>query len=88
MEGAILIEAKTFGFFDELWVVTLPKDQAVKRILERDPHLSEQEAHDRLKRQIDDEERLKYASFSYSTESSSFEENEAKILRRLDQISY
>ena len=26
VEGAILIEAKTFGFFDELWVVTLPKD--------------------------------------------------------------
>ena len=29
VEGAILIEANTYKFFDELWVVTLPKDQAV-----------------------------------------------------------
>ena len=50
VEGAILIEAKTFGFFDELWVVTLPKDLAVKRVLERDSHLTEKEALDRINR--------------------------------------
>ena len=26
VEGAILIEANTFPMFDELWVVTLPKE--------------------------------------------------------------
>ena len=41
VEGAILIEAKTTKFFDELWVVTLPKEKAVKRIIERDAHLNE-----------------------------------------------
>ena len=42
VEGAILVEAKTVKFFDELWVVTLPKEEAVKRILVRDPHLTEE----------------------------------------------
>ena len=41
VEGAILIEANTYKFFDELWVVTLPKDEALKRVLVRDPHLTE-----------------------------------------------
>ena len=41
VEGAILIEANTFPFFDELWVVTLPKEQAVKRVMERDDYLNE-----------------------------------------------
>lgn len=31
VEGAVLIEAKTYQFFDELWVTTLPKDIAVQR---------------------------------------------------------
>ena len=33
VEGAILIEANTYPFFDEMWVVTLPKEIAVKRVL-------------------------------------------------------
>lgn len=40
VEGAVLIEAKTHQFFDELWVTTLPKDEAIKRILKRNPHLN------------------------------------------------
>ena len=50
VEGAILIEALTYKFFDELWVVTLPKEEAVKRIIERDAHLNESSAMDRLSR--------------------------------------
>ena len=40
VEGAVLIEANTYPFFDELWVVTLPKDQAIDRVIERDAHLT------------------------------------------------
>ena len=50
MEGAILIEAKTYPFFDELWVVTLPKEVAVNRVLERDAHLNEAQVRDRIDR--------------------------------------
>lgn len=41
VEGAILIEANTYKFFDELWVVTLPKELALQRALARDSHLTE-----------------------------------------------
>ena len=50
VEGAILIEANTYPFFDELWVVTLPKEIALQRVMERDAHLTEEMAKDRLKR--------------------------------------
>ena len=29
VEGAVLIEARTYVFFDELWVTTLPKEIAI-----------------------------------------------------------
>ena len=58
VEGAILIEAQTYTFFDELWVVTLPKDQAFKRIKDRNPDLQDDEIRARLDRQISDEQRL------------------------------
>ena len=78
VEGAILIEAKTYPFFDEMWVVTLPKEVAMERIRERNPELTESQASDRLNRQITDEERLKHATFTYSSEAP-FEKNEIKI---------
>ena len=40
VEGAILIEANTYPFFDEMWVVTLPKEIALQRVIERDAHLT------------------------------------------------
>lgn len=33
VEGAVLVEAKTYKFFDEMWVTTLPKEFAIRRIL-------------------------------------------------------
>ena len=41
VEGAVLIEARTFQMFDELWVTTLDKEDAVKRVVKRNPNLSE-----------------------------------------------
>lgn len=41
VEGAVLIEAKTIKMFDELWVTTLDKEEAVQRVLKRNPNLDE-----------------------------------------------
>ena len=41
VEGAVLIEAKTTKMFDELWVTTLDKEEAVQRVLKRNPNLDE-----------------------------------------------
>ena len=48
VEGAVLIEAKTYKMFDELWVTTLDKEEAVKRVLKRNPHLDEKQARARV----------------------------------------
>ena len=47
-EGAIIIESNAYKYFDEIWVVCLPKEMAVGRILKRNPELSEKEARDRI----------------------------------------
>ncbi len=41
VEGATLIEANAAMYFDDLWVVTLPKEEAFKRVRVRNPNLSE-----------------------------------------------
>lgn len=41
VEGAVLIEARTYPMFDELWVTTLAKDLALERVLTRNPNLTE-----------------------------------------------
>ena len=41
VEGAILVEGKAWKYFDELWVVTLPKDVAFARVRDRNPNLTE-----------------------------------------------
>jgi len=41
VEGAVIIEARTYPLFDELWVTTLPKEEAVLRVLKRNPNLTE-----------------------------------------------
>jgi len=80
VEGAVLIEARTYPMFDELWVATLDKQDAVQRILKRNPNLSESEANARVMTQITDEERIKYASFYYDTsDRNTFDENKVLI---------
>ena len=67
VEGAVLVEQNTYKMFDELWVTTLDKQDAVKRVMQRNPNLTEENVRDRINRQIDDSERLKYATFHYDT---------------------
>ncbi|TNV81435.1 hypothetical protein FGO68_gene10434 [Halteria grandinella] len=87
VEGAVLIEAKTYPMFDELWVATLDKQDAIQRILKRNPNLSETEANARVSSQITDEERIKYASFYYDTsDRHTFDENKVLIQEKLREF--
>ncbi len=61
VEGAVLIEAGTHKSFDEMWVVTLDKSEAYKRIKIRNPALTDEDIQNRLARQTTDEERLKHS---------------------------
>jgi len=80
VEGAVIIEAKTYPLFDELWVTTFDKEEAVIRVMQRNPNLTETLARARVYSQIDDTERLKYASWSYNTGSAySFDHNKVLI---------
>ena len=85
VEGATLIEANAATYFDDLWVVTLPKEQAIKRVRDRNPNLSDSDIRNRIERQPSDEERLKRANFSYSS-MDPFEVNAAKIEERLKYL--
>ena len=58
VEGAVLIESGSFKLFDEMWVVTLSKDAAYKRIKVRNPNLTDEDIQNRLARQTTDETRL------------------------------
>ena len=72
----MLIEQRTYTMLDEVWVTTLSKQEALHRVIKRNPNLSEQAVRDRIERQIDDKERLEHASFHYDTgDSTSFETN-------------
>jgi len=87
VEGAVLIEQRTFLMLDELWVTTLSKRDALDRVLKRNPNLTEDHVRDRLDRQIDDTERLKYASFHYDTsDRTPFEQNKLHINERLEAL--
>ena len=41
VEGATIVESSTYKFFDELWVLTLDKESAFKRVKQRNPELSD-----------------------------------------------
>ena len=61
VEAAILIEANWQPLFDEIWLVTASKDHVVKRV-ELERGLKPEQTEARIKAQLSDEERLKFAS--------------------------
>jgi dephospho-CoA kinase len=73
--------------FDELWVTTLAKEEAVLRLRKRNPQIDEKAARARVYSQIDDNERVKYSSFHYDTgDRTPFEENKRLIERELERL--
>lgn len=63
IEGAVIIEAEYQKYYHEIWLAKLSKEVALQRLMERSPDLGEEDARKRIKFQIDDDERLKFASF-------------------------
>ncbi len=61
-ESAILIESGAYRNVDKIIVVTAPKPVRIERVCRRD-NTSQQEVERRIKNQLDDNERLKYAHF-------------------------
>ena len=61
VEAAILIEANWTALFDEVWLVRAPHDQVIARI-ERQRGLNPAETEARIRAQLPDEERAKYAN--------------------------
>lgn len=87
IEGATIIESGTAKFFDEVWVLTLDKESAFKRVKVRNPDLSDSEIKKRLEVQTTDEERLKYAHWSYDTsDNHTLEENMALVEAKLQAM--
>ncbi|HEY2525823.1 MAG TPA: dephospho-CoA kinase [Candidatus Binataceae bacterium] len=61
IEAAILIEANWQPLFDEIWLVTASREQVVARV-ERDRGLRPEQTDARIRAQLSDDERRKYAT--------------------------
>ena len=61
IEAAILIEANWQPLFDEVWLVTASRDRVIERV-ERDRGLKPEQTEARIRAQLSDEERRKYAT--------------------------
>ena len=61
LEAAVMVEAQWHSMCDCLWVVLLSREEAVRRLMERNGFSLEDATH-RVNTQITDEERTKFAS--------------------------
>ncbi len=61
LDAPLLIETNLHHLVDEIWVVNVDKDTQISRLMKRDKFNFEQ-AENRLKAQISQQERLKYAT--------------------------
>jgi len=77
MEAAAMLEAERGWQADEVWVLTAPENEAIRRIKER-PDYNEDIARSRIKSQMTNTERLKKATVVISNEGS-VEELKEKI---------
>jgi dephospho-CoA kinase len=75
VEAAILIEANWQTLFDEIWLVRAPREQVIVRI-ETQRGLKPSETEARIRAQLSDEERAKYATLIIENNGSLEELNE------------
>ncbi|HVB81967.1 MAG TPA: dephospho-CoA kinase [Candidatus Binataceae bacterium] len=61
VEAAILIEANWQPLFDEIWLVTTSRERVIERVA-RDRGLRPEQTEARIRAQLSDEERRKYAT--------------------------
>ncbi|MFI5353386.1 MAG: dephospho-CoA kinase [Candidatus Binatales bacterium] len=69
IEAAVLIEANWQPLFDEIWLVTAPRERVIERVqLERGMKPEQTEA--RIRAQLSDDERRKYATIEIANDGS------------------
>ncbi|MBI3744154.1 MAG: dephospho-CoA kinase, partial [Chloroflexi bacterium] len=69
LEAAILIEANWVHLVDEVWVVQAPEDVVIERVKKRN-NLPEDQIRQRIRSQLPNEERAKYADVIIDTNCS------------------
>jgi dephospho-CoA kinase len=79
IEAAILIEANWQPLFDEIWLVTAARERVIERV-ERDRGLKPEQTEARIRAQLSDEERRKYAT-SVIRNDGSLEELRTAVTR-------
>lgn len=79
LEAAVLIEAGWLDLVDEVWVVVAPEAVARQRLIARS-RLTEEQAEARLRAQIGNEERLRYADVVIENDGTL-----AALRRRVDE---
>lgn len=69
VEAAILIEANWMPLFDEIWLVTTSRDRVIARV-ERDRGMKPEQTEARMRAQLSDEERQRYAKLVIRNEGT------------------
>lgn len=67
MESAIVYEANLTGFFDKVIVADAPLELRIRRILQRDPHLTREDILQRMSHQMPQEEKCSRADLVVCT---------------------
>ncbi|MCC5911764.1 MAG: dephospho-CoA kinase [Clostridiaceae bacterium] len=79
IDAPLLIETDLKNVVDEIWLVTLPKEKQIQRLIDRD-HLTHEEIKGRLDSQMSQEEKISYAH-QVIDNSGSIEELEQQVIR-------
>ena len=77
IEAAILIEAKWQPLFNEIWLVIASRERVIERV-ERDRGLKPEQTEARIKAQLSDDDRRKYAT-TVVTNNGTIDELRAKV---------
>ena len=84
LEAALLIEAVWYDLADEVWLVTVSEEEAIQRLVSRNG-LSQEEALKRIRSQLSDEERRRYAQVVIGN-SGTLEALEAAVQRQWELL--
>jgi len=79
VEAAILIEANWMSLFDEIWLVTTSRDRVIARV-ERDRGMKPEQTEARIRAQLPDSERMRYAKVVIRNEGT-LDELHAEVRR-------
>ncbi|MCG0277761.1 MAG: dephospho-CoA kinase [Thermanaeromonas sp.] len=84
IEAPLLLEAGMQDMVDEVWVVTAPEEVRLERLVKRD-NLSREEALKRIRAQLPEEVRLKYATRIIDT-GGDLEATRAAVLAAWEEL--